>query len=182
MWIPSWRSLWTARRCRCNRMARPTTIRRAPTMRCRCLVPSALRVGHTNYGYDYADSYRTTSSGCGRHFRAPLRPFGPSTKLTVSTNFNYTDSLLGSIPEPMQNGVVQTVSLGTFRSYLFGTNAYYQLLPSLSLTGRSAMSFRPSSARVTAPPSMGAALTTARRKDSWVRSPLPSRRLTMPPS
>ena len=53
----------------------------------------------------------------------------------VSTNFNYTDSLLGSIPEPMQNGVVQTVSLGTFRNFLMGTNAYYQLLPSLAING-----------------------------------------------
>lgn len=90
--------------------------------------------GHTNYSYDYSDSYRTTSSGAGDNFSA-VASFRPLTKLTLSTNFNYTDSLLGSIPEPMQNGVVQTVSLGTFRNFLMGTNAYYQLLPNLSVNG-----------------------------------------------
>jgi len=93
-----------------------------------------ISAGHSNYDYDYSDSYRTTSSGSANSFGAGAG-FRPLDKLVVSANFNYTDSLLGSIPEPMQNGVVQTVSLGTFRSYLFGTNAYYQLLPSLSLTG-----------------------------------------------
>ena len=89
---------------------------------------------HTSYSYDYADSYSTTSSGAADTFTtvASVRPL---TKLVLSANFNYTDSLLGSIPEPIQDGIVQTASLGTFRSYLVGTNAYYQLLPSLSLIG-----------------------------------------------
>jgi hypothetical protein len=90
--------------------------------------------GHNNYDYDYFDSYRSTSSGSGNSFGAGAN-FRPVTKLTVSTNFNYTDSLLGSIPQPMQNGVVQVVSLGTFRSMLMGANAYYQVLPSLSVNG-----------------------------------------------
>ena len=89
---------------------------------------------HTDYNYNYFDSYRSSSSGSGNTF-STVASFRPATKLTVSTNFNYTDSLLGSVPEPMQNGVVQIVSLGTFRSMLMGTNAYYQVLPSLSVNG-----------------------------------------------
>jgi len=93
-----------------------------------------IEAGHSNYDYDYMDSYRTTSSGSANNFGI-VTNVRPVTKLTVSTNFNYTDSLLGSIPQPMQNGVVQVVSLGTFRSMLMGANAYYQVLPSLSVNG-----------------------------------------------
>ncbi len=93
-----------------------------------------ISAGHSNYDYDYSDSYSTTSSGSGDNFSA-VAGFRPLDKLVVSGNFDYTDSLLGSIPEPMQNGVVQTVNLGTFRSFLFGTNAYYQLLRNLSING-----------------------------------------------
>lgn len=93
-----------------------------------------ISASHSSYDYDYSDSYRTTSSGAANNFSAGAG-FRPVDKLVVSTNFNYTDSLLGSIPEPMQNGVVQTVSLGTFRNFLMGANAYYQLLPNLSVNG-----------------------------------------------
>ena len=93
-----------------------------------------LSVGHSNYDYNYFDSYRSTSSGSANNFDA-LATIRPVTKLVVSTNFNYTDSLLGSIPEPMQNGVVEVTSLGKFRSFLLSTNAYYQVLPSLSVNG-----------------------------------------------
>ncbi len=90
---------------------------------------------HNNYGYDYFDSYRTTSSGAANDLSGSIG-FRPTTKLNISTTATYTDSLLGSIPEPVQNGVVNTVSLGTFRSVLLSTTAYYQLLPSLAVNGQ----------------------------------------------
>jgi hypothetical protein len=88
----------------------------------------------TTYGYDYHDSSSENSSGTSDMLSGNLA-FRPVNKLSLSFNANYTDSLLGSIPQPVLNSgtAVNTTSLGTFRSFLVGGDAYYQLFTNLNL-------------------------------------------------
>jgi hypothetical protein len=90
----------------------------------------------SSYGYNYNDSYQTHSSGTSDTASGNLA-FHPMQKLTVAFNTNYTDSLLGSLPEPVLNGgtVVTSLSLGAFRSLFTGADAYYRLLSNLNLHG-----------------------------------------------
>jgi hypothetical protein len=90
----------------------------------------------SSYGYDYHDSHDTTSSGVSQGLTS-IASFRPMNKLSVAVSANYNDNLLGSVPEPILNGgtSVYTTSLGTFRSFLMGADAYYQLLSNLSLHG-----------------------------------------------
>ena len=89
---------------------------------------------HLHYDYDYHDSYSSESSG-GSTTVNGTAAFHPTNKLGVAFNANYNDSLLGSVPEPaLNNGaVLNLTSLGSFRSELVGSDAYYQVIRSLGL-------------------------------------------------
>lgn len=90
----------------------------------------------STYGYDYHDSYDTRNSGTFDALTGSL-VFRPQSKLTVGSNVNYNESLFGNVPDLLVNGgtAVNATSLGSFKSVLLGSNAYYQLLSSLTLQG-----------------------------------------------
>lgn len=90
----------------------------------------------SSYDYDYRDSYITHGNGESDQWNGGLN-FRPTRKLTLAFNTNYTDSLLGSIPEPIlnQGSTIFTTSLGSFHSWLSSGNAFYQLLTNLTLQG-----------------------------------------------
>jgi hypothetical protein len=95
-----------------------------------------LGASRSTYGYDYHDSYDTKNSGTFDALSGTL-VFRPQRKLTVGSNVNYNESLFGNVPESLVNGgtAVNTTSLGSFKSVLLGSNAYYQLVSSLTLQG-----------------------------------------------
>jgi hypothetical protein len=90
----------------------------------------------TNYGYDYRDSYSTTSSG-GSDTLTSILAFRPTHKLSLDFSANYNDSLLGNVPEPILNGgtAITTASLGSFRSVLLSSDAYYPVFKDLTVHG-----------------------------------------------
>lgn len=90
----------------------------------------------TGYGYDYHDSYNTKSSGTSDSLTGILA-FRPTRKLSVDISANYNDSLLGDVPEPILNGgtAVTSASLGSFRSILLSTDAYYPVFKDLTVHG-----------------------------------------------
>lgn len=90
----------------------------------------------SNYGYDYHDSYDTTSSG-GNQTVNGLVSFRPAKKLSVAVDANYNDSLLGSVPEPVLNGgtAINPATVSSFNNFLVGADAYYQVFNNLSLHG-----------------------------------------------
>ncbi len=90
----------------------------------------------STYGYDYHDSYRSTSSGTSDTVNGNL-VFRPAQKLSVSLNTSFNDSLLGNIPTTVLSTgtVISTLSLGSFRSLMMGANASYQLISNLDLQG-----------------------------------------------
>ena len=89
---------------------------------------------HLNYGYQYEDSYSTTNSGGSNTVNANAA-FHPMEKMGVSLMSNYTDSLLGSVPEPVLNSgtAVNTTSLGSFHSELVGGDVFYQVFKNLGV-------------------------------------------------
>ena len=82
----------------------------------------------STYGYDYHDGSDITNSGGSDTVNGVLS-FRPVKKLMMSFDANYNDSLLGSIPEPILNSGTATTqtSLGTFRSFLVGTDESYEV-------------------------------------------------------
>lgn len=89
----------------------------------------------TSYDYSDHDGSSTSSSGASDTLNGNLN-FRPADHLSMGVNASYNDSLLGSVPEPIVNGGTGgIVSLGTFRSFMVGANADYQLLHNLSLRG-----------------------------------------------
>jgi hypothetical protein len=87
----------------------------------------------TAYDYSFHDGNSAASSGASDTLSGNLN-FRPTTKLSVGASGSYNDSLLGNIPEPILNGGTETVrNLGTFRSFLVGSDANYQLLHNLFL-------------------------------------------------
>jgi hypothetical protein len=95
----------------------------------------SVSANRTSYDYSSHDGSSTSGSGASDTLNGNLN-FRPAEKLSIGTSASYSDSLLGSIPEPIVNGGGGgIVSLGTFRSYTVGANADYQLLHNLSLRG-----------------------------------------------
>lgn len=88
----------------------------------------------TSYAYNDHDSRIANDSGTSDTLNGNLT-FRPLTKLSVAFNGSYYDSLLGTLPDPVLNSstLIATTSIGTFRSFLTGADASYQLLPSLNL-------------------------------------------------
>ena len=90
----------------------------------------------TSYDYDYRDSYSASNAGASDalNFTATVRP---AAKLSVSGFANYTDSLLGAVPEQVLSSgtVINTVNLDSFKNTLVGVDAYYQLFTNLSVHG-----------------------------------------------
>lgn len=91
---------------------------------------------HSNYGFAHHDSYVDSNNGNSDTLNGNLT-FRPMRKLSLAFTANYSDSLLGNIPQPvLTNGLVSNdQSLGSFRSLLFGGMASYQVLPFLDLQG-----------------------------------------------
>jgi hypothetical protein len=89
---------------------------------------------HLTYDYAYKDAYSAKNSGGSTTVNGNAS-FHPTNKLGVSFNANYNDSLLGSVPEPILNNgtVVNTASLGSFRSEMVGTDVYYQFFKYLGV-------------------------------------------------
>lgn len=89
-----------------------------------------------SYGYDYRDSYRTSNSGVSDGLNGTVT-VRPAAKLSVSGFANYSDNLLGAIPEQVLNSgtVINTTGLRSFKNTLEGVDAYYQLLSNLSVHG-----------------------------------------------
>src|SRR5271165_297917 len=89
---------------------------------------------HLGYSYSYEDANHTSNSG-GSYTLNSTAAFHPVQNLGIALNANYTDSLLGSIPEPVTNSgtAVDFTSLGSFHSFLVGTDVYYQVLKSLGI-------------------------------------------------
>lgn len=95
----------------------------------------AFSVSYSRTSYDYSsqDSTSATSSGASDTVNGNVN-FRPVNNLSMGVNANYSDSLLGSLPEPIVNSGTGTISsLGTFRSVLVGFDATYQVLHNLSL-------------------------------------------------
>lgn len=89
-----------------------------------------------SYGYDYRDSYNTSNSGVSDGLNGTVT-VRPAPKLSVSGYANYTDNLLGAVPEQVLSSgtVINSISARSFQNMLEGADAYYQLLPSLGLHG-----------------------------------------------
>lgn len=90
----------------------------------------------STYGYDYHDSYRSMSSGKSDTVNGNL-VFRPASKLSVSLNSSFNNSLLGDVPQILLSTgqVVNTIDLGSFRNLLLGASASYQVLSNLDLQG-----------------------------------------------
>lgn len=84
------------------------------------------------YRYNFHDSTDSSNSGASDTLSGSLS-FLPVNKLSVGIMGNYTDSLMGSLPDQAQSGVVG--SLGSFHSFLLGAEANYQLFRNLSVRG-----------------------------------------------
>jgi len=89
---------------------------------------------HVGYSYHYEDSSSSSNSSASNSVNANAN-FHPTTKFGESFTATYNDSLLGSIPESVLNtgAPVDLKSLGSYSSFLVGTDAYYQLLKNLSI-------------------------------------------------
>ncbi|HTR27529.1 MAG TPA: hypothetical protein VMI10_26400 [Terriglobales bacterium] len=87
----------------------------------------------TAYTFGFHDGSSSDNSGASDNINGNLT-FRPATKLTVSVLGSYNDSLLGSVPEQVQNGGGLS-SLGTFRGVLLGAQANYQLFNNLNVQG-----------------------------------------------
>jgi hypothetical protein len=96
----------------------------------------AFSVSYSRTGYDYSfhDGNSAASSGASDTLNGNLN-FRPMTKLSVGFNGAYNDSLLGGLPEQITTGGtgVRVSSLGTFRSFLVGSDANYQPLTNLGI-------------------------------------------------
>ncbi len=88
----------------------------------------------TDYAYNDHDSRTANNTGASDTLNGNLT-FRPLTKLSVAFNGSYYDSLIGALPEVVVNGstFVPSSSIGTFRAFLTGADANYQLLPTLNL-------------------------------------------------
>lgn len=88
----------------------------------------------TDYAYNDQDSRTANNSGTSDTVNGNLT-FRPLNRLSVAFNGSYYDSLIGALPETVVNGstFVPSESIGTFRSFLTGADANYQLLPTLNL-------------------------------------------------
>jgi len=91
---------------------------------------------HLGYDYAYKDAYSAKNSGDSTTVNGNAS-FHPTNKLGVAFNANYSDSLLGNVPEPILNNgtVVNMTSLGSFRSEQVGTDVYYQVFRNLGVHG-----------------------------------------------
>src|SRR5271166_1180139 len=87
-----------------------------------------------SYDYNYADSYSAENSGSTNTVNGNAS-FHPTNNLGVGFNATYTDSLLGSIPEPVLNSgaAVDLATASTFHSFLVGSDVYYQVLKNLGI-------------------------------------------------
>ena len=96
----------------------------------------AMSFSRLTYNYDDHDSRILNTSGTSDTVNGSLS-FRPFRKFTLSFLGDYYDSLLGSLPEPIENGstIAASTSVGTFRSFLVGTDGNYQVLPNLNLHG-----------------------------------------------
>jgi len=94
----------------------------------------SLSYSRTGYDYSFHDGNNSSNSGGSDTVNGSLN-FRPVNKLSVGVSGNYTDSLLGSLPEPVVagGGGGTVTDLGTFRSFMVGTDANYQPINSLSL-------------------------------------------------
>ena len=90
----------------------------------------------STYGYDYHDSVGANNSGASDSVNGNLT-FRPAKRLSLAFTTNYNDSLLGSLPQTILSTgtLVNNISLGSFRSLLFGGMASYQLTSNLDLQG-----------------------------------------------
>lgn len=89
----------------------------------------------TSYDSSFHDGSSGTSSGASDTLNGNLN-FRPTTKLSVGSSASYSDSLLGSIPEPVLNGGTEKFrDLGSFRSFQMEADANYQLLHNLFIKG-----------------------------------------------
>ncbi len=88
----------------------------------------------TDYAYNDHDSRTANNSGTSDTVNGNLT-FRPLNKLSVAFNGSYYDSLIGALPQTVVNGstFIPSESIGTFRSFLTGADANYQLLPTLNL-------------------------------------------------
>jgi hypothetical protein len=88
----------------------------------------------SKYGYDYHNANRSTSSGTSDTLNGVL-VFRPARKLSVSLNTSFNNNLLGNIPETVLSTgqVVSNLSLGSFRSWMMGASASYQVISNLDL-------------------------------------------------
>ena len=89
---------------------------------------------HIGYSYSYADSSSGSGSGGSTSINSNAS-FHPLNNFGFSFTESYNDSLLGSIPQPVLNTgtPLNLVSLGSFRSNLFGTDVYYMPLTNLAV-------------------------------------------------
>lgn len=88
----------------------------------------------TDYAYSDHDSHVANNSGTSDTVNGNLT-FRPLTKLSMAFNGAYYDSLLGALPESVLNGstVIASTNFGSFRSFLTGADANYQLFSNLNL-------------------------------------------------
>jgi hypothetical protein len=96
----------------------------------------AFSVSYSRTGYDYGfhDGSSAASSGASDTLNGNLN-FRPITKLSVGFNAAYNDSLLGGLPGQITTAgtSVRAGSPGTFRSFLVGSDANYQLRTNLGI-------------------------------------------------
>ena len=89
---------------------------------------------HLGYDYNYEDSYSTHNSGASSTFNANAA-FHPVSKVGVSFDTSYNDSLLGIIPQAILNSgtPVNVEAAQSFHSFLVGTDVFYQILKNLGV-------------------------------------------------
>ena len=87
-----------------------------------------------SYDYGSQDSASLSNSGASDNVNGTL-VFTPMRKMNLAFDANYTDNLLGNVPQPILGSgtAINVTSLGTFRSFLVGADANYQLLKNLNV-------------------------------------------------
>lgn len=87
-----------------------------------------------DYDYRYVDSVSAQNSGSTQSINSNAT-FHPINKFGVGFDANYNDSLLGSIPETVLNSgaAVNIAGASTFRSFLVGSDVFYQVLKNLNI-------------------------------------------------
>jgi hypothetical protein len=90
----------------------------------------AVAANRLNYSYDSTNS--SPHSGVSDSVSGNLN-FHPLNKLALAFSSSYNDNLIGILPQQLQGAGSAGSNSGTFRSMLASADAYYQVLPRLSV-------------------------------------------------